>query len=199
MAKRVVVIASGETERRAIPILMLHLLGQHTHIYDVRIPPRNKELSVDLAEKLIKAAWYANPEQPDKFVILIDLDGSDPVEKLLPFKNNLPERLGSEIQANVLYAYAQWHLEAWYFADAASLREYLGKALGSVDTSRPDDIQNPKLHLKNLLYDRIYTAGVSQEIARNLDAQTIAQRSPSFRGSLDAVMNGTTTPDPYSA
>ena len=190
MAKRVIVIASGETERRALPILATHLLGPDVSIYEVRIPPRNGPLNVGMAERLMKAAWYASPEPPDKFVLLIDLDGANPAEKMLPFENKLPERLANEVRATVLYAYAQWHLEAWYFADAANLRDYLGRALGSVDTSKPDEIQNPKLHLKNLLDDRVYTAGVSQEIANKLDAQTIAQRSPSFQGFLSAVMNG---------
>ena len=66
-------------------------------------------------------------------------------------------------------------------------------ALGNVDTSKPDEIQNPKLHLKNVLGDRVYTARVSEEIARKLDAATIAQRSPSFEGFLEAVTNGSMT------
>ena len=94
------------------------------------------------------------------------------------------------IGAAVRYAYAQWNLEAWYFADAANLRDWLGRALGQVDTSKPEEIRNPKLHLKNLLGDRVYTARVSEEIASRLDAPTIAQRSPGFKGFLDAVMNG---------
>ena len=150
---------------------------------EVRIPPGNRMLSFQMAEKLIKSAWYENADAPpDKLVILVDADGADPDEVLAPFKENLPGRLGGEIRATVLYAYAQWHLEAWYFADAANLRSYLGQAPGNVNTSRPDEIQNPKLHLKNVLGGRAYTARVSEEIARTLDARTIAQRSPSFAG-----------------
>ena len=185
-----VVIASGETEKRAIPILMLHLQKQNIQLDNVYIPPGNRALNVNMAERLIKAARYSTPEQPDKFVILIDIDGSDPEEKLMPFRSNLLKRLGSTIEASVLFAYAQWHLEAWYFADAPNLRKFLGRELGHVDTSKPDEIQNPKLHLKNLLVDRVYTAGVSLEIARSLDAHTMAERSPSFRAFLDAVSNG---------
>ena len=192
MAKQVVIIASGETERRALPVLMQPLMGQDIHIQDVRIPPGNKALDIDMVEKLIKAAWYSSTEPPDKFVVLVDIDGASSAVKLSPFENNLPERLQHEVNASVLFAYAQWHLEAWYFADADNFREYLGKALGNVDTSKPDEIQNPKLHLKNLLVDRIYTSAVSQEIAKSLDAQTISQRSPSFQGFVNAVRNGTT-------
>ena len=61
---------------------------------------------------------------------------------------------------------------------------------GTLDTSTPDGIQNPKLHLKHLLGNRVYTARISEEIAIRLDAPTIAERSPSFRGFVDAVMNG---------
>ncbi|MDD9988260.1 MAG: hypothetical protein OXQ31_18430 [Spirochaetaceae bacterium] len=94
------------------------------------------------------------------------------------------------IEADVLYAYAQEHLEAWYFADAENLGSYLGRDAGQVDTSRPDEIRNPKLHLRHLLGERVYTARVSEEIARALSPGTIAGRSPSFRKFVDAVMNG---------
>ena len=87
-------------------------------------------------------------------------------------------------------AYAQQHLEAWYFADATNLRAYLGHAPGHVDTSTPDEIENPKNHLRNVLNDQFYTARISEEIADRLDPPTIAQRSPSFRGFLEAVKNG---------
>ena len=101
-------------------------------------------------------------------------------------------RLAAVMSAPVMFAYAQWHLEAWYFADAAHLREYLGRNLGSIDLTRPDDFQNPKLHLRHLLADRStqYTAVISEEIARRLDAATIAQNNPSFAGFRDAVVNG---------
>ena len=190
MARNVIVLASGETERRALPHLLSHLRNRGVSLVEVRIPPRNGALSVQMAEKLIKAAWYERLDaSPEKFVILVDVDGKLPDRVLEPFRA-LPERLGDEIEAAILYACAQWHLEAWYFADAANLRDCLGRALGNVDTSKPDGIQNPKLHLKNLLGNRVYTARISEEIASQLDAPTIAERSPSFRGFLDAVMNG---------
>ena len=191
MAKNVIVLASGETERRALPHLLSYLRARGVSLVEVRIPPRNGALSVRMAESLIKAAWYERPgAPPDKFVILLDVDGKPPNRVLEPFRT-LPKRLGSEIGAAVLYAYAQWHLEAWYFADAMGLRGYFhGRTLGNVDTSKPDGIQNPKLHLKHLLGTRVYTARISEEIARGLDATTIAERSPSFKGFVEAVMNG---------
>ena len=157
---------------------------------EVRIPPRNGVLGIRTAEKLIKAAWYERLGvcSPDKFVVLLDVDGKPPEKVLGPF-SALPERLGGKIEVAIRCAYAQWHLEAWYFADAANLRDYLGRAPG-VDTSKPDEMPNPKHHLKKLLGDRIYTARVSEEIARQLDASIIAGRSPSFKDFLDAVMNG---------
>ena len=185
--KRVVVIASGETERRALPHLVTHLA---TIQLDVRIPKRNAQLSVQVVNQQIAAAWWETPNPPDKFVILADVDGKTPDEVLTPFRAETWALAGVQGQVTVLFAYAQWHLEAWYFADPGNLREYLGHAPGNVDTSRPDQIENPKNHLKNLLTDRVYTAQVSEEIARKLDAETIAQRSPSFRGFLEAVMNG---------
>ena len=193
MAKHVIILASGETERRALPHLLAHLRDRGVSVVEVRIPPRNGALSVQMAERLIKAVWYERfgaSVSPDKFVVLLDVDGELPDKVLEPF-GALPERLGGKIGAAIRCAYAQWHLEAWYFADVTNLRGYLnGRALGNVDASKPDEIQNPKLHLKHLLEDRIYTARVSEEIARQLDAPTIAGRSPSFKGFVEAVMNG---------
>lgn len=192
MTKRVTIIASGETERRALPHLVSHLQAQGTTVTEVRIPSRNRALKAAMACRLIRAAWYSGFESlPDKFVVLVDTDGKSAAETLAPFQN-LPGSL-PDVGADVLVAYAQWHLEAWYFGDSAKLRSYVGGALGNVDPSRPDEIENPKLHLKTLLHNRrrsVYTARVSEEIARKLDARVITQRSPSFRGFLDAVVNG---------
>ena len=196
MPKRVIVIASGETERRALPHLLSHLRDEGIVLADVRIPPRNRDLRVEIVENIIKSAWYESQTPPDKFVLLVDVDGKDPDATLAPFKHDLPGRLPSEVRPKLQYAYAQWHLEAWYFADSQNLRTYLrDKALGSVDASKPDEIQNPKQHLKNLLERSTYTALISEEIARTLDARAIAQRSPSFDGFLSAVRNGSPSVD----
>ncbi|MCI0642302.1 MAG: DUF4276 family protein [Gemmataceae bacterium] len=195
MGKKVVVIASGETERRALPHLLAHLHSEDITLLEVRYPPRHNALNLEMAEKLVKASWFDNlAEPPDKFVVLLDTDGKSPVDVLLPFREHLPHRIGNKINAQVQFACANWHLEAWYFADVSSLREYLGRDPGSVDASKPDEIQNPKLHLKNLLGERAYTAVISEEIASRLDAQTIGHRSPSFQGFLDAVKNGQLAP-----
>ena len=189
MAKYVVVIASGETERRSLPHLVSHLIDDGIEI-SVSIPPSNRKLNASMAENLIKASLYLG-KPPDKVVVLVDLDGKEPEEILGPFREDLPERLRSAPTVNIQYAYAQRHLEAWYFGDAQNLREYFDRqALGNVDTSQPDGIENPKQHLENLLGERVYTALVSEDIASKLDPQLIAQRSPSFRGFLEAVQNG---------
>lgn len=190
MAKRVVVVASGETERRALPHLLAHLEADGVTLVDVRIPPRNLPLKPDMGEKLIKAAWFSSlHEPPDKFVVLVDIDHGDPVAVLEPFKETLPSRLGN-VSADVLYACAHRRLEAWYFADSHGLRTYLARPLGSVDLARPDQIENPKLHLKHLLGSRVYTARVSEAIARTLNPDQIARQSPSFDGFIKAVVNG---------
>lgn len=193
MAKRVIIIASGETERRALPHLSRHLENHSVTLIEIRIPPHNRAIDAVMAERLIKAAWYANlHDPPDKFVLLIDLDGSDPETMLEPIRSRI-SKLRRGISADILCAYAQQQLEAWYFADAQNLREYLHRGLGQVDTSQPDDIRNPKLHLKNLLRGRIYTARLSEEIARSLDASTIARRSPSFKNFVGSLTNGATS------
>lgn len=191
MTRRVIVIASGETERRAIPHLVAHLQDRGIVIDGVRIPPpRRPRLDIETVEKLVKAAWYENLHTPpDKFVILIDVDRADPQVAIAPFRERISRQLRN-IAAPMKIAWAQQHLESWYFADSENLRKYLGRALGNVDASRPDLIDNPKRHLKNLLGSRNYVARVSEDIARVLDAETVAGRSPSFRGFLDAVIDG---------
>src|SRR4051812_1680455 len=120
MGKQVVVIASGETERRALPHLLKHLEADGVKVVAVRIPPGNKALTVEMAEKLIKSAWYEMVEaMPDKFVVLADVDGKSPDDVLKPFRDELAGRLGPRITAALQLACAQWHLEAWYFADDA--------------------------------------------------------------------------------
>ena len=190
--KRVIVIASGNTERHAIPCLVAHLEDLDIRVA-VRIPPRNGALNAQMAEKLIKLDWWSSPDgrPPDKFVILVDADGNTPAEVLAPFVEEVPRRLGDQIEASIHFAYAQWHLESWYFADSRNLRKYLGGSLGNADSSQPDEIRNPKQHLRHLLGEKIYTAQVSGDIAVLLDARVIAQRSASFRCFLEAIKNGT--------
>ena len=190
MPKRVVVIASGETERRTLPHLAKTLQDDGVVQVDVRIPPKNRQLCAEMAEKLIKAAWFASSvKRPDKFVVIVDADNVDPKPLLESFETELHSRLQG-IDADVLCTYAQQHLEAWYFADQQNLKAFLGRSLGAVDASRPDEIRNPKLHLKHLLGDRVYTARVSESIARSLDPDAISQRRPSFSAFLEAVGNG---------
>ena len=192
MSKRVVVIASGETERRSLPHLLRHLAEEDIDVVDVRIPPRHRDLRVDVVDKLLRTVWFeqVGREPPDKIVVLVDTDGKRPEEKLNALIDTIPSQLTPQMNFSVLFAYAQWHLEAWFFADERNLREYLGRNLGGVDASNPDRIQNPKLHLKNLLANTAYTSAISEEIAKCLDARTIEGRSPSFGNFLREVRNG---------
>ncbi len=161
---------------------------------DVRIPPRNRQLRVDVVAGIIKSAWFtSHPVKPAKFVVLVDVDQAVPDDVLGPLRQQLPQRV-STVEADILFAYAQQHLESWYFADSENLRKYLGRSLGSADTSSPDGIREPKRHLSNLLGARVYTARTSEEIAKRLDGRTIEQRSPSFKGFLKELRNGNGTP-----
>lgn len=89
---------------------------------------------------------------------------------------------------------AKWHLEAWFFADAAGLRARLGRSLGAVDPSKPDEIQNPKHHLMQLLASVAYTSRVADSIARALSVAKIRENSPSFRRLEEAMRNGRVEP-----
>ena len=191
MSKRVVVIASGDTERRALPPLVEHLAERGVVVEDIRTPPRHQAITAAVAERIIRSVWFERPPhaRPHKFVVLLDADGKRPEEVLAPVRTGLSDRL-SDIDASIQCAHAQQHLEAWYFADAKGLRHHLGRNLGNVDPSQPDAIANPKLHIKNLLGPLPYTSLVAAEIAAELDARTILERSPSFGGFIAAVKNG---------
>ena len=192
MGKRVIVVASGETERRALPHLLADMNRQGVTLDEVRIPPGNRSLSPKVCESIIKATWYERlntPSVPDKFVIVLDSDKRNPQDVIGEVRDNLVGRL-TQVKATIQYAFACQHLEAWYFGDAINLRKFLGRALGNIDESKPDDIENPKRHLKNLLGRRVYTAQLSEEIAQALDTKVMSDRSPSFRGFREALANG---------
>lgn len=194
MAKKVVVIVSGESDRRSIPHLCRHVL-QQTEYFEIRKPPGNAAFTPEQAIKLIKAAWYemnGRGNEPDKFVVLVDADASaqEPELAAKPFEKAVAHL--ADIPAPRLVAVAVRHLEAWFFGHTEKLREFLNRDPGNVDTSRPDEIDNPKLHLTNLLQsrDRVYTARVAEEIAGLLDPHTIEGRSPSFAGFVNKLRNG---------
>lgn len=198
--KRVVVIASGATEQRALPILLGRLEEEGIQAGEVRIPPRHRDLTAEVAAKLIRAVWYERfGSPPEKIVVLVDTDRKPPEAALRDLRSRLPRLLTSEMERSVHFAYAQQHLEAWFFADAERLRTYLAGSLRKVDATRPDEIENPKRHLKRLIGSgRLYTSRVSEEIARALDPKVVAERSPSFGGFLRAVRNGAAVPTPDS-
>ncbi len=190
MVKRVLVIASGRTEQLALPHLLAHLRAEGITV-EVRTPDRNRKLLPSTVAPIIYGSLYDFTENaPDKYVVLIDTDGKTSEDVLRPLQEGLQRANVEQRVPSLLYAYAQWHLEAWYFADAGNLRGYLGRDVGNVDPNQPDRIENPKHHLLQLLGAKAYTATVSEEIAKSLNAQTIAQRSPSFAGFLAAVRNG---------
>lgn len=108
-----VIIASGETERRSLPHLLSHLQEEGVLVDAIRIPPRHRKLNVGVVESLVKAVWCENiAELLDKFVVLVDTDGKTPEDALSSLRDELPDRLDNEIGRSVQYAYAQWHLEA---------------------------------------------------------------------------------------
>lgn len=185
LGARVLIVASGETERRALPRLLVHLPLS----VDVRIPPRG-DLTVQQAVRILRAAWwegYGRGEPPDKAVVLVDADARDPTEKEADF-DPLHSQL-RELDIPIRVTAAKWHLEAWFFADLVGLRQWLGgKSPGRV-ASPPDEIESPKHRLRNLLSEP-YTSRLAEDIASALSPATIRDRSPSFAKFEVAVKNG---------
>ena len=190
--KRVVVVASGETERHALPSLLGHLLSENISVGPVLFPPRNGSMSADTVKKIVQASYWSADPKPDKFVVLVDADGGDPLRTAAELESRVSGKCN--VPTPILVTAAKWHLEAWFFADSAGLRAYLGRDLGKIDTTRSDDIQNPKLHLKDLLGHRLYTRFIAGEIASTLSASRIVETSPSFARLQAIVRNGPATP-----
>jgi len=196
MGSNIVVLATGRTELAAIPELTRDFRTAESACVHVRIPPGGGALIPSAIEKLAKSAYWdlkgrGNP--PDKFVVLVDADGRPEETRVLPFKESCDRLL--DIPAPFLVTTAQWHLEAWFFAHAEALRKFLNRDLGSVDTSQPDQIPNPKLHLKHLL-DSPYTSRIAGEIAAAVSPQIVAQRSVSFSQFVRCLENGAQTRSP---
>ncbi|MBK9266416.1 MAG: DUF4276 family protein [Polyangiaceae bacterium] len=190
MGKRVVVIASGETERMALPHLLRHLESDNVGILGpILTPPRQHALTPDSACKLVQAAWYWNDPQPDKFVILVDADGKDPQMVVATFAQRLEGTKCQDIPVPIKVVAAKWHLEAWFWADPHALRSYVGRDLGNVDINDPDAIPSPKQCLKDLL-DVPYTARVAGEIAQGISTTEVGKRSRSFAHFEQAIRNG---------
>jgi hypothetical protein len=187
VGKTVVVIVSGESDRLSIPRLIPEVSPQN-----VRKPPGNAAFTPEQAVKLIKSAWYEMNGAPDKFVVLVDADANAQTPELAakPFEKAVASL--ADIPAPRLVAVAVRHLEAWFFGHGEELRTFLNRDLGSIDTSRPDEIDNPKQHLIHLLQSRgrLYTARVAEQIALLLDASTIEGRSPSFADFVKKLRNG---------
>lgn len=189
MGRHVVLVASGETERHALP----RLLGGASASLDVRTTRHGKITADDTAKIITAAYWegFGRGKPPDKAIVLVDADGRSPESILPPLEEEIARRL-KRIPISLLLAHAQWHLEAWFFGDAQRLQEYLKRDVGNIDPSLPDEIRMPKAHLKNLLGDDVvYTARVAGEIADVLDPEEISKRSPSFAGLIGKVRNGT--------
>jgi hypothetical protein len=189
--KRVVVVASGATESESLGLLLRHHQGVEVV---VRTPPATRPLTPEMAGRIVHSVWWSThppAASASKFVVLLDADGADPEAVVGAFREDLRPRLAGVV-APCLVSAVTWHLETWFFADAQGLRTFLGRDLGAVDPSAPDEIERPKLHLRNLLAPRIYTSKVAREIAHRLGPDGL-RRSPSFRAFENSVLNGPST------
>ena len=189
LAKHLLVVGSGETERRALPHLLRHVVGFEVTSLTVRVPASG-QLTTAQALKVIKGAWWESQgrgEPLDKVVVLIDADAARPEDAEAAFADL--HRLTADLPIAVFVCSAKWHLEAWFFGDREGLRSWLGgKSLRRV-AADPDEIIHPKLRLRALLSGP-YTARTAESIAAAISAEVIAQRSKSFARFERAVRNG---------
>lgn len=163
--------------------------------FAVVTPPFHSQLTAEMVARILKAQYWQRWPRPSKAVVLLDADSSAPIVTADEFRADLLPGLQGlvDLGLSILVTCAKWHLEAWFFAHGEALRQYLGRDLGAVQWTLPDDIVNPKLHLKHLLASidgRVYTSQVAGEIARSLDPSVVLDRSPSFRRFDGASRNG---------
>ena len=126
MAKKIVVIVTGETDRRSIPRVCRDAFEQ-AEWFEVRKPPGNAALTPEQAKKLIKAAWYemcGRGRAPDKFVMLIDANNHEPLEAARPFEEMAAHL--ADVTAPKLVTAAVRHLEAWFLAIRRSFGSFWG-------------------------------------------------------------------------
>lgn len=194
----VLVVASGSTERAALPHLLREVeSGTNHRLVEVVIPPGHRALNGKIVSQLATAGYWkhhAGGSEVGKIVVLHDADRRDP--------GAVREELESELESlltkltnrgvHVLVAVAKPHIEGWFYADGESLRDFLGRDLGAAGGCAPDDMENPKLHLTHLLKQRgrHYTARTAGEIASRTDPGRCRTRSPSFAAFELAVRNG---------
>lgn len=190
----ILIVASGNTEYEALPLLLRDVLNDVGRHVDIRFPPNHRNLDATMAARLIKSGYWSVFPRPQAAIVLVDCDARPRLEvvnevttALMPLIADLETR-GLE----VLVATAKWHLEAWFFGDPSGLREVLDRDLGDVVLANPDSIENPKRHLINLLrtIDRLYTARVAGDIARSLNPTIILAASRSFSEFDAAVRRG---------
>lgn len=86
MAKRVVIIAPGETERKALPHLLAHLESEGITV-DIRIPDRNRQLIPGVVHPIIYSLPHEN-QPPDKVVVLVDTDSKSADDAMQQLKRN---------------------------------------------------------------------------------------------------------------
>ena len=113
-------------------------------VEDVRVPPRHRAITVAVAERIIRSVWFERPPhaRPHKFVVLLDADGKHPEDVIAPIHADLPSRL-RDIDASIQFAWAQQHLEAWYFAEAKGLRISISAAAILAAWTRPNPTPSP--------------------------------------------------------
>ena len=128
MTKRVIVIASGSTEQVALRHLTAQLTADGIDV-EVRFPSRHRELRFATVSQLINAALYDSGEAPDKFVVLVDTDGKTPEAAIDPIKSELERSSFRELHQRIHYAYAQWHLEAWFFCRWREFKKLLWRPI----------------------------------------------------------------------
>jgi hypothetical protein len=110
MDERVLIVVSGETERRALPHLLDHLSQVGVADIQIRMSPHGS-VTTDVAKKVIISAWWelsALGQAFDKAVVLVDADAARPEQKEAEFER-LPSLISS-IPIIVLVAAAKWHL-----------------------------------------------------------------------------------------
>ena len=185
------ILASGLKEWYALPVLCRHFCEDA----GVRVVfPDHSAALIHQVAPLLQLHWRPDVDPP--CVILVDTHRLSPSQAMEPVQQKVDAMvqrgdLSPAARNSIRWAYAQPHLEAWFFADPSGLARYIG--CDEADLGVPGTIRDPQGVLRGLMTQhmpgrrRNYGASRAKDIADGLDARVVLANSPSFKTLIDAI------------
>lgn len=183
VGQRIAVIAEGEGEVAAVPVLIRRIAGEGFGRWDVTVSsphrrPRNSLTAAGGIERFVTLATVKDPDTPGVLVI-IDADDDCPAE-LGPTLQARAEAARPDLRVSVVLANREF--EAWFLAAAPSLRGQRGLASDLAAHPAPEQLRDCKRWLTVHRTDGgVYKPTVDQAaLAAIVDLYLARKNSSSF-------------------